>query len=269
MAMTGIALSVKLIWAGTTAAELLVLVLLFLKGNFRKVPFFTGYIVLNICQAGFILCLLNIPGISPTTYAALAWISECVTLVAQALATAEILGIALRPYPGIWGLGWRALVFVSALVVLVVALTSEGRTATQRVFELNRGYHLTFATALIACLLLVRYYTIRVPAAYKMILGGFCFVSCVEVLIYTVIQILFHDGFGVYQAMWQSLSMSSFLLALTTWAIAVRKPFPAEDRQISSLSDSTYQRLSPEINDQLRLLNEKLLRIWKLEARSH
>ncbi|MGB2624228.1 MAG: hypothetical protein WA857_02120 [Candidatus Acidiferrum sp.] len=267
--MTGIAPSVQFIWAGTTAAELLVLVLLFLKGNIRKVPFFTAYVGLNICQAGFVFALLTIPGISFATYVALSWVSECVILVAQALATAEILGITLRPFPGIWGLGWRALVFVSALVVLVVALTSEGRTATQRVFELNRGYHLTFATALIACLLLVRYYSIRVPAAYKMILGGFCFISCVEVLIYTVIQILFHKGFAVYQAMWQSVSMSSFLFALTAWAIAVRKPFPAEDRQISSLSDSTYQRLSPEINDQLRLLNEKLLRIWKLEARSH
>jgi hypothetical protein len=31
--------------------------------------------------------------------------------------------------------------------------------------------------------------------------------------------------------------------------------------------DSDYQRLSPEINERLRGLNEKLLRLWKLEAR--
>ncbi len=267
--MFGMSASVLLIWACSILAQLILLILLFLKGNFRKVPFFTAYIALNLCQAGFVLALLVIPGVSHSTYLALAWISESVTLVAQALATAEILGITLRPYPGIWGLGWRALVFVSALVVLVVAFTSEGHTAPERVFELNRGYHLTFATALIACLLLVRYYSIRVPAAYKMILGGFCFNSCVEVLSYTVIQILFHEGFAVYQAGWQFLTTLSFVLALVTWAIAARKPFPAENRQISSLSDSTYQRLSPEINEQLRLLNEKLLRIWKLEARSH
>jgi hypothetical protein len=32
--------------------------------------------------------------------------------------------------------------------------------------------------------------------------------------------------------------------------------------------DDDYQRLSPEINEDLRRLNEKLLRLWKLEALS-
>jgi len=54
---------------------------------------------------------------------------------------------------------------------------------------------------------------------------------------------------------------------LAIWVVAVRKPFAAEDRQVASLSDSEYQRLSPEIDEQLRRVNEKLLRLWKLEAR--
>jgi hypothetical protein len=258
-------LSLQSIWACSILAQLTVLVLLLWKGNSRKAPFFTAYTVLNICQAGFVLVLLFIPGISSTTFANLAWVSECITLIAQALAATEILGITLRPYPGIWGLGWRALAFTSALVVFVVALTSRGHNAGERLFELNRGYHLTFATALIACLLLVRYYAIRVPTAYKMILGGFCFNSCVEVLIYTFIQILFHKGFEVHQETWQFLTTLSFVVALVIWAAALRQPLPVEDWHSAS-SDAVYRQLSPEINEQLRLLNEKLMRIWELEA---
>lgn len=213
--------------------------------------------------------MILIPGISSTTFADLAWVSEFVTLLAQALATTEILGITLKPYPGIWGLGWRALAITSAIVVMAVSLTSSGHSVGERLFELNRGYHLTFATAVIACLLLVRYYSIQVPTAFKMILGGFCLNSCVEVLIYTVDQALFHKGFAIHQATWQFLTTLSFVVALGIWIVAVRKPFPMEERQIASLSDSEYQRLSPEINEHLHLLNKKLMRLWKLEARSH
>jgi hypothetical protein len=267
--MSSLPLSLKCIWACSALGQLIVLVLLFLKGNSRRVPLFTAYTALNICQAGFILVLFFIPGLSSTTFTKLAWASECVTLLAQALAAAEILGITLRPYPGIWGLGWRALALTSVAVTVAVVLTSRGQSAQERLFELNRGFHLTFATALIACLLLVRYYSIQVPTAYKMILGGFCLNSCVEVLIYTFIQALFHKGFEVHQAMWQFLTTLSFVVALVIWVVALRNPFPVEDRQIASASDSGYQRLSPEINERLQEINRKLLRLWKLEARPH
>lgn len=260
-------LSVQCIWVGCILGQLSVLILLFLARNSRKVPFFTAFIALNICQGGFIVILASLPGIRLATYQNLAWASECVTLVAQALATTEILGITLRPFPGIWGLVWRALVATSALVVMIVTLASHYHGASEGWFQLNRGYHLTFAFAVIACLLLVRYYAIQVPTAFKLILGGFCLNSCVEVLINTFIQVLFHRGYEVHQAAWQILTMLSFAIALVIWVVALRKPFPVDDRQIASLTDSEYRRLSPEINERLRELNEKLLRLWKLEAR--
>ncbi len=260
-------LSVEYVWAANILGQLIVLTLLFLMKNSRKVPFFAAYIALNLCQGGFLFILLFIPRMSTFTYRDLAWASEGITLVAQALATTEILGITLRPYPGIWGLGWRALAGTSILVALLVALESHSDGVSQGLFVLNRGYHLTFATAVIACLSLVRYYSIQVPAAFKLILGGFCLNSCVEVLINTLIQILFHKGYEVHQTWWQVLTMISFLVALLLWFAAVRKPFPVDDRQIAPLSGSGYQRLSPEINERLREINEKLLRLWKLEAR--
>ncbi|HXJ05575.1 MAG TPA: hypothetical protein VNH65_10775 [Candidatus Acidoferrum sp.] len=265
--MSGLPPYVQWIWACSILAQLIVLVLLFLKGNFRKLPFFTAYVALNICQAGFVVILYSIWGTDSHTSFTLAWYSECVTLLAQALATTEILEITLRPYKGIWGLGWRTLAVTSAIVVTLSVLATRDNWAFAQWFELNRGYHLTFATALIVFLLLVRYYSIPVAATYKMILGGFCLYSCTEILINTILQALLRKGFAVHQALWQSVTMVSFVLVQTIWMAAVRRPLPVEDQQAALYSDSEYQRLAPEINEQLRQLNEKLLRLWKLEAR--
>jgi len=265
--MGGFSLYVQWLWAGSILTQLIVLVLLLSKGNFRKLPFFSAYVALNLCQAGFLLAVYSVWGSNSPTSNSLAWISECVTLLAQALATSEILAITLRPYQGIWGLGWRALTAVSSLVVILVVMAARGHWASARWFELNRGYHLTFACAVIACLLLVRYYSIPVPAAYKMILGGFCFYSCTEILINTVLQALLKQNFSVYQPIWQFSILFSFVVVQFVWAGALRKALPVEARQGPTSSDSTYQRLSPEINEQLRQLNEKLLQLWKLEAR--
>jgi hypothetical protein len=266
--MYGFPLAVLRLWACSVLAQLLVLALLFIKGNFRKLPYFTAYNALNICQAVFLFFVYSHSWSNHDTPGTLAWSSECLTLVAQALATIEILEITLRPYQGIWGLGWRALTVTSGIVVLLVALAARGHWAVASWFELDRGYHLTFASALIACLLLVRYYSIPVPPAFKMLLGGFCFYSCTQIMVNTLLQAFFKKDFFRYQAAWQLLNMSSFIVMQAIWVVALRKPLPIEKRQDAPPSDSDYQRLSPEINEDLRRLNEKLLRLWKLGALS-
>ena len=264
--MSRFPLPVLWLWACSVLAQLLVMALLFLKGSSRKLPYFTAYVGLNICQAGFLVFVYSHLWSQPATADTLAWTSEFPTLVAQALATVEILEITLRPYQGIWGLGWRALTVTSGIVVLLVVLAARGHWGSARWFQLDRGYHLTFASALIACLLLVRYYSIPVPPAYKMMLGGFCFYSCTEIVVNTLLQAYFRKDFFLHAAAWQLLTMSSFVIALVVWATALRKPLPVEDRQAASPSDDDYLRLSPQINEDLRRLNEKLLRLWKLEA---
>jgi hypothetical protein len=264
--MNGFPLPVLQLWACSVLAQLLVLALLFFKGNFRKLPYFTAYIALNICQAGSLVFVYSHWGSQSDTAATLAWTSEWPTLIAQALATIELLELTLRPYQGIWGLVWRALTVVSGIVVLLVALAARGHWATSRWFQVDRGYHLTFASALIACLLLVRYYSIPVSPAFKMILGGFCLYSCTEIVVNTLLQAFFKKDFFRYQAAWQLLTMSSFIVVQAIWAVALRKPLPVEKRKADLPPDSDYQRLSPEINEDLRRLNEKLLRLWKLEA---
>src|ERR1700722_5196634 len=265
--MSSLPLYVLVLWALSALVQLIALILLFAKGSFRKLPFFTAYVALNLCQVAFLVVVYSVWGPKSPTGMILAWYSECVTLLAQALATTEILKATLGPYQGVWGLVWRALAFTSAVVVLVVALATHGDWVRAGWFELNRGYHLTFAAAVIACLLLVRYYSIQVPATYKLILGGFCLYSCTEILIHTVVQSIAKKAFYAYEPVWQSSTTLSFLVVLFIWVAALWKPLPIEVGQAAPSSDSIYKRLSPEINERLRELNEKLLQLWKLEAR--
>lgn len=255
------------LWSCSALVQIALLLVLIAKGNFRKLPLFTAYVSLNLCQAGFLVVLYTVWGPSSLMSFTLAWYSECVTLFAQAFATSEILRITLRTYEGIWGLAWRALVVTSSVVILLVALATHTHWAIARWFELNRGFQITFASAVIACLLLVRYYSIVVPTAYKMILGGFCFYSCTEILINTVLQAFLKKTYFDYQSVWQFSTMLSFVLVQVVWVAALRKPLPAEDRKRQPQSEGDYLRLSPEIDERLRQLNEKLKQLWKLEAR--
>jgi hypothetical protein len=264
--MSSFPLHVLVLWACSALAQLITLALLFSKDSFRRLPLFTAYTALNFSQVVYLVIVYSTFGILGKKPLDLAWYSECVTLFAQGWATAEILKVTLRPYQGIWGLVWRALAGTSIVVVLLVALTTQGDWATAKWFELNRGYHLTFAAAVIACLLVVRYYSIPVPRAYKMILGGFCFYSCTVILLNTVLQPLLEARYSANEPVWESVTMLSFLAAEMVWVAALWRPLPVEARQAPP-SDSVYQQLSPEINKRLRELNEKLLRLWKMEAR--
>ena len=260
-------LSVRWIWECSIFAQLVVFSFLLRHQNFSKLPRFTVYVALNLGQAGFLWVLYSLPGISSATLQTLAWETEAVTLLAQALATAEVLGLTLKPYRGIWELGWRSLTVVSALVLVLVIAAARRAEPAARLFEVNRGYHLVFASAVIVCLLLIRYYSIPVAPAYKIILGGFCFFSCTQILINTIIEALFQRHFLAFAPLWQFATVSSFFAVQVVWATGLWHALPSQEAPLPSPGDSNYQQLSPVINEQLRELNDRLARLWKLEAR--
>jgi hypothetical protein len=269
-AMNALPPCVRWLWAFSVLSQLVVLALLLLKGNFRKLPFFTTYVGLNLCQAALIYIMLTYwhPESDSSTYKIVGWVSEAATLVVQALATTEVLRLILNPYRGVWGLAWRILAGISTVVVLFV-FVDAAQNVDWAIVVADRGYHLTFATAVIACLLFIRYYAVVVPPAYKWLLAGFCFYSCTIILINTVIQVIWYHNHPYTEPLWQAVTLLSFAIVQVVWAAALREPLPVEVRRQSGASNALYLSVSPVINEQLRLLNEKLMRLWKLEARPH
>jgi hypothetical protein len=266
MDMGGLLSPVQWVWAFSVVAQIVVFALLLANGNLRKIPLFTTYVALNLSQAAFLVLLYRYFGTSSRTEFYLAWASEAATLLAQALAATEVLRIVLRPYQGIWGLGWRMLALVSIVGLGYVAVGTD-RSLTWILLEVDRGYHLIFGTAVIACLVIARHYSIPIAPGYKGLLRGFCLFSCTIILASTIYRGLVYKRVAHYEAFWEFTSVLCFAVVQVVWAVALRRPLPAMEPQLSVAPVYVYQRVSPEINLRLHDLNERLLRLWRPEAR--
>jgi hypothetical protein len=256
------------LWAFSVAAQLAVFAMLFFQGHFRRLPLFTAYIVLNLCQAGFLYLVYRHFGLYSQESKLLFCISEAITLLARVIATIEILHCILGPYRGIWTLAWRLLTVTFGALLAYVALES-GKGVDWRVWVADRGFHLAFAIALVASLLLIRYYSIPVDTVYKALLGGFCFYSCARVLNDTIIQTLFFHflrRFRYYQEIWDAIMLLPFIAVSIVWATAFRKSAALVHEKLVLLPLSVYQQVSPEVNLRLRVLNERLDQFWKVET---
>jgi hypothetical protein len=266
--MAGLAPSTIILWAFSVVAQITVCGFLFGKGHFRKLPAFTSYVVLNLCQAAFLCGVYAHFRFASDTALRVFWASQAVTLLAQALATTETLHHVLGPYRGIWALGWRLLLLAFS-AILSYAAVQAGRDFQWRIVTADRGFHCAFAGALVACLLLVRYYSIPIHPVYKALLGGFCFYSCAIVFKNTLLQALFSHFFGRYphyQGIWDATTLLPFTVVHLGWAVALRKPLPATVERFALLPASVYRQISPEVNRRLSLLNEQLSHFWRVEA---
>ena len=235
-----------------------VLGLIFLKGHFRRLPLFTAYIALNLCQAGFLFVIYLRSGFHSYTTFLLAWTSEAITLLARVLATTELLGLVLRPYRGIWALGWRVLA-VTSIVVLMFAGAEAGRDMKWAIMLADRGFHLALAVALVSVLLLARYYSVPVHRVYKTILGGFCFYSCTVILTTTFSRTFFLHKFALYEALWNAATLLPYIAVQVVWALALRSSLPVTEERPALLPTSVYNEVTPLVHARLRLLNDRLV----------
>jgi hypothetical protein len=221
-------------------------------------------VCLNLSQSLFVYPIYRHYG--PYSHVAYlsGWWSEAITLLARLFATVEILHMVLISYRGIWGLAWRLLAGTSVVVLICVSVVSGG-DASLALMRADRGYHLIFAAALVACLALIRYYLIRVETAYKVLLIGFCFYSCVKILLNTVLYDVVDQHHWHYTSIWEIVVVAPYLIVVLFWAAALLRPLPTKREQQAILPTSVYQRISPEINLQLQTINKQLMNFWKIE----
>jgi hypothetical protein len=255
---------IEAVWAASVVAQLVLCGILITLGHFRRLPFFTGYICLNVAQSLLLYFIFRHYGNDSHVAAVVGWWSEAITLLARLFATVEILRLVLISYRGIWGLVWRLLVATSIVVLVCVSLPSRGRPDLV-LMRADRGYHLMFAVALIACLVLIRYYRIHVESVYKIVLVGFCFYSCIKILLNTVLYDFLYPQHSLNTFIWQILVVAPYLIVVLVWGVALARPLPEIRRQLVVLPTSVYQRISPGINRRLQIINRQLMDFWKME----
>jgi hypothetical protein len=255
---------ILLLWAISAIVQITVLFLVVTRRHFHTLPLFSVYIALNVCQVALLFFLYSEFGFNSHEARQLSWLSELFILAAQTFAATEVLYRVLRHYAGIWALAWR-LIVVAAVVVICHELASAKQTPEWKLLIANRGYHLTFAVALVSCLFLVRFYSIPIDPVYRTLLAGFCVFSCTVVAANTLLQTLFLRHFLDSGVVWNYLEMVTFLAVQITWAVALRHRVRADDKP-ALLPRSTYDRLSPDVNARLRALNDALSRILRAQV---
>src|ERR1700687_6500444 len=139
--MANLVRAVQGLWVIGLVAQLMVCGFLLCRRHSRKLPVFSAYIAVNICQAGFLYVVYTHFGFGSHSAKMLAWLSEASTLILRSLATAEVLRLVLGPYRGIWGLGWRVLVVVFGVVFSYAAIGAGSNVAWAIVLA-DRGFHL-------------------------------------------------------------------------------------------------------------------------------
>jgi hypothetical protein len=254
------------LWAATFLLQFVVGALIVFRGYFRRLPFFSAYIALNLCQAVLLYAIYHYYGDKSMQAYITGWVSEAITLAARLCATVELLRLVLRSYRGIWGMTWRLLAFTCPMVLALVWIFFSRSEAPVFVMQLDSGYHIVFAVALILCLGLLHYYPILVEPVYKVLLSGFCWYSCAKILINTVLHGYSYAQYIHYWSVWQTLSISSYLLVLILWVSALSQPAPATQQQPTLLTDAEYRDISPEINAQLQAINRRLMNFWKIQG---
>jgi hypothetical protein len=230
------------------------------SGNWRHFPFFTAYILSNLGQAALLVFSYRYWGPRAPVTEQIFWITAGVTLLARALAIAELVHRILGLHKGIWGLAWRSI----AMSVVVIAAYSFfvanrhwdlGLIAAQRALELALGCGIAVLFAF------CRYYEVQVPKVERIVGMGLILYSGVVVISHTVLERFFY----AYSPFWNLTILTSFFVSAALWIRALWVPVPSMRAQPAMLGQ-LYQTLSPEINLRLRALDQRLISLWKREA---
>lgn len=256
-----LAASDYILWWVGTLLEIVVCVLILRRGLYRRLPFFSTFLALDLASAMLVWWTYSHWGYGSWAAWYVAWIPQGVLLLVRGLAVAELCWSSLRTYRGIWALTWRLLCGIALLLVLNAGLDASGNAhwMLQFVLTAERGLELSAAVILLLLLLTASYYRIRLEPVQGLIALGLCFYSLIQVLNNSFMR----EWLTQYLYWWNGVRMVSFQVALVIWWLALRKPLPAVAPAPALLPQKVYDELSPQVNYRLRVLNQRLLELLK------
>jgi hypothetical protein len=245
-----------ILWAINFGVGAVLLVLLAVRKSYRLFPAFSTYTVLNLALGILALLVYHRWGFSSKLSWQIAWAMQGAVICARALAVAEVCRHVLGRYRGIWALAWRILL-LCAVLVLFCSLAA-GHVSGLAILAGDRALELAIASVVVGILLFARYYCVQVRPVERALALGFCLFSCFNVLNNAILEHYLRR----YVAFWNPLGMFVFLVASLIWIWALRKRQAGVPKQVL-LPLGVYNTMMPEVNLQLRSLNDQLSEFFK------
>jgi hypothetical protein len=263
--VTGLSTILRMIWFASGILQIAILILIVSRRHYRTLPMFAWYIGLNFAQALILIPVYSHFGFISEASFRIYWATEVITMIAQTLASTELLHRALQDYPGIWELAWR-LILSAIVVVIVYSWITANKNDQWGLMYADRGYYLTFAVAFVLCLLLVRHYSVAMDPVYKVLLGGFCFYSCGAFVSDTLLKAQFMQHLPKYSDVWNESELLIFFVVLVVWIVALRHPVSVPVKTSSGIGAGAYEQIGPQVNARLRELNDTLRKFFRKQA---
>jgi len=164
------------------------------------------------------------------------------------------------------------------------AVDAWGQTDRISIYGLTieRDFGISSIAILLAMLLIRNHYGLALGPLEKWVAIGMSFVCVFDVLNNTMLR----DAFTEYLSFWfftkyapfwsemksdlvrandwwNAIRTSAFVVSMSIWCYALRKPLPAPAKDPVLLPAEIYRELSPAVNLRLRAFNNRLLELLK------
>lgn len=260
--MTEIASFEKILWAITMLVTAGLATLVLWRRNHKVLPVFFAYIFATLAQNLVIVVIYRVWGFRSHVSFEVGWATQGVVIVVRTLAVAEIFRRVLANYRGVWAMVWRILLAAAGFVLVSSWIVARH---SWQLFVLNtdRGFELAIAVMIVLLFLFAHYYGVKAEPAVRVMTIGFFLYSCFHVLNDTILETLMYR----YSTFWNLLGTLAFLATLLVWNWALRKKLPESAFEPELLAGGIYYSLTPEINQRLKGLNERLSQFWYAGAK--
>src|SRR5215475_1605656 len=256
--MGSLSLMARFLWGSSIALELLVLVIMTARRQYRQFPALYAYFLIGSLQAPVAYIVYAIYGYSSWPAYWTGWISQCVVVLARWGAVFEVCRTILEAFEGIWKLAARILTGLGITAMMIAVILSKHDFA-RLITTFDLGLEFSIACVLVGFFLFARYYDVDIQSPLRSMAVAFCLYSCFRALNDTILQNLME----IYASTWNLMDGVSYLATVILLASAMYVPRPVSGNKIKLLPRSTYWEMMPRIDERLIALNERLKQVFR------
>jgi hypothetical protein len=244
-------------WAFCFLLQVMLMGLLISRRNQVVFPAFTVYLAGSLAQNIATFLAYSYWGFNSNPSREIAWGFRMLIAVLRIMAVLEISRQVFGQYRGIWAFIWRTVLGCVCVTALLSMMSPRGFAFG--ILYGDRAIGLSEAVAIVALMMFARYYQVRTGEPIRSLAIGFFLYACFEVLNDTLLEALPKS----HSAIWNFLGTISYTSSLLVWGWALRQTAPQSAMAPEMLPASVYRTVSPQVNQRLTALNDRLGGLFK------